>query len=219
MYVIFHRKSGKVYVGSSSRCVFKRMQGHRKCLRGNYHPNRYLQFAWNKYGSKAFGYQVLEECEPDLCVPREQHWINQYKSYIDKFGYNLSPTAGSLLGLKKTLEQRKEIGDRAKKVWSDEQFRKRMSAMHAERYTDPREREKLLEMNRRASKVLTGRKWTPEQREAQRQRMKAIMSDPEMRDKLKGAWRDGPNRDVRIANLSKARKQNTGPRKRRKGTA
>ena len=43
---------------------------------------------------------MLEKAKPTDCVTREQFWINFYDSANPKKGYNISPTTGSMLGMK-----------------------------------------------------------------------------------------------------------------------
>lgn len=107
IYKIKHRDSGKCYVGSAV-CIAKRWWGHRKRLGQGTHHSAHLQNAWNKYGSDAFEFMILERVErsEDL-IPREQAWIELLGSYYA--GYNMSPTAGSPLGVKHTAETRAKI--------------------------------------------------------------------------------------------------------------
>lgn len=106
VYVIENTSNGKVYVGSAAVCLRKRLWTHRRKLRFGQHHNQHLQNAWDKYGESCFTFRVVENCDPDLCVPREQVWIDDYKSYDREFGYNNSPTAGSPLGVKHTVDAR-----------------------------------------------------------------------------------------------------------------
>ena len=107
IYQIRHRDSGKCYVGSAV-CIAHRWWGHRRRLeRGNHH-SAHLQHAWNKYGPDAFEFIVLERVErrEDL-IAREQAWIDRLGSC--GAGYNMSPTAGSPLGVKHSQETRAKI--------------------------------------------------------------------------------------------------------------
>lgn len=111
VYAIIHRASGKRYIGSAAVSIKNRWYDHRKQLRGNRHHSRYLQRAWNKYGEDAFEFVVVEQCESEKCVEREQFWMDRYRSAKKRFGYNVCPTAGSQLGKRRSPEQRKRIGD------------------------------------------------------------------------------------------------------------
>lgn len=105
IYAIHHIDSGKVYVGSA--VSFKRRRAeHLKRLRNKYHENGKLQRAWDKYGEGSFVFSVLEYVENKIdLIIREQHWIEKLNA-ASRDNYNISPTAGSSLGVKHTAEAR-----------------------------------------------------------------------------------------------------------------
>ena len=86
IYVIRCSVSGKVYVGSSKK-MHERWMEHKRSLRNNKHHSQHLQRAWNKYGEKAFEFQIVEEIlDPLDLICREQKWIDTCDSF--KNGYN-----------------------------------------------------------------------------------------------------------------------------------
>jgi len=91
---------GKRYVGSAKRLV-ERVSLHKHQLRNNRHHSIHLQRAWNKYGEDVFIFGVIEIINnlTDLIII-EQKYIDKYKSYDDKFGYNICPKAKNNLGSK-----------------------------------------------------------------------------------------------------------------------
>lgn len=98
VYAIEHIASGTLYIGSSHR-VSRRFVEHKRALARNSHVSPYLQHAWNKYGSEAFRFYLLERCEPEVLIVREQEWLDVYHPE-----YNVCPTAGSRLGAAHTEE-------------------------------------------------------------------------------------------------------------------
>lgn len=106
VYRIFNLVTEKVYVGSSKN-IKVRIDSHVNDLIRNKHTNRHLQFAWVKYGAESFRFEVLEYCERDRRVEREQYYINLYNSA--EVGYNILPTAGSSFGRKMSEEARKKM--------------------------------------------------------------------------------------------------------------
>jgi len=104
VYLIHCTLSGKNYVGSAAISLKARIDNHVSCLRGGYHGNSHLQRAWNRYGEASFEFYVLEICQPSECIEKEQRWIDHYNAADRDFGYNLSPTAGSTLGVKHSPE-------------------------------------------------------------------------------------------------------------------
>jgi group I intron endonuclease len=106
IYLIKNTINGKVYVGSSID-INKRWREHLHYLRLNTHANTHLQRAWNKYGEESFKFEVIEKCPTQKLLNREQYWIDLLE--VIKKGYNLSPTAGSCLGIKKSKRQRRKM--------------------------------------------------------------------------------------------------------------
>jgi group I intron endonuclease len=111
VYSIRNVVNGKVYVGSAAKAISSRWKFHRRNLRRGTHFNRHLQAAWNHYGSQAFAFEVIIYCKPDRCIHWEQYYIDKMRAYPD--GYNLSPTAGSTLGVRYTAEAKEKLRDLA----------------------------------------------------------------------------------------------------------
>lgn len=78
IYILTNSVNGKRYIGSSNN-IRKRLWKHRSLLRHNKHENPYLQNAWNKYGEDMFAFAVIETCETDVLLEREQYYIDTLK--------------------------------------------------------------------------------------------------------------------------------------------
>ncbi len=109
--MILNLYNNKFYIGSSKN-VFKRMGEHKSQLDNNKHPNRHLHFAHSKYGKKYFIYLLIEKVDDinNLFI-REQHWMDELNATNQDIGYNLSPTAGSSLGIKHSNEIRRHFSE------------------------------------------------------------------------------------------------------------
>jgi len=101
---------GKFYVGSTVNLA-RRERDHRYQLNRGKHYARHLQRAWNKYGSQAFEWSVLEYVPTEgltieefrlLLITREQYHIDGHDAV--RRGFNQSPKAGSCLGVKLAAE-------------------------------------------------------------------------------------------------------------------
>ena len=152
IYLIRNTANGKFYVGSAVD-VNKRLSQHKRCLRRNAHQNRKLQSAWNKHGETAFTFTVIEEVTDSAALlQREQFWIDTMCAV--RFGYNLTPTAGSPLGTRHSDETKR-----------------RMSLAHSGKKKTPEHVE-----NVRAA--LAGRKMTDEQRQKMRDKKLGVKRGP-----------------------------------------
>jgi len=80
--------TGKIYIGSSD-FIYRRFGAHRRVLNKNKHDNEYLQRAWNKHGSINFIFSVVEICSEVDLLSRELYFMQKYKSFLRKFGFNL----------------------------------------------------------------------------------------------------------------------------------
>jgi group I intron endonuclease len=155
VYGLYNKRNGKVYVGSASRSLAGRIRSHLVALRTGVHHNRHLQRAWIKYGSKAFVFKILERCAPSECIVREQYWIDQLDSASSSRGYNLSPTAGSVRGIRWSVESRASMPAAAKRGAANPGTKEKQQASQRARFADESEREKIR-------LALTGRKHSEE---------------------------------------------------------
>lgn len=108
IYQIRNLVNGKRYIGSA-KCFRKRWSSHRSHLRKNQHSSRHLQNSWNKRADGAFAFEIIELCGLDVLIEREQWWLDNAKPE-----YNVSPTAGSPLGVKHPPEFGRKVSERFK---------------------------------------------------------------------------------------------------------
>ena len=77
IYCIENIINHKTYIGSSKN-IYQRLLKHFALLRHNKHQNAHLQNAWNKYGEKAFRWFVIEYCDDNALVQKEQESIDLF---------------------------------------------------------------------------------------------------------------------------------------------
>jgi group I intron endonuclease len=118
VYLIVHRDTGRVYVGSTSN-LSKRWSRHRIELRNGTHRNRHLQAAWNRYGEAAFDWRVLAIIEPDQRFWLEQRAVDALKACDPAHGFNKAEDVQAAYGSRghaQTPEHRRRLSESNKKA-------------------------------------------------------------------------------------------------------
>ncbi len=158
--------TGKIYVGSAVN-LYQRRYTHFSHLQRNEHHNPKLLAAWNKYGSDAFTFEVLELVLPMSLTAREQYWFNKLKPFGKK-GFNLDRVAGSRFGRVVSQASREksratQLGRPSTRIgWkpTPEQVERQRQAMLGRKQTE--------EHKRNAAATRIGKKRNPATREKQR---------------------------------------------------
>lgn len=139
IYKIRNINNNKIYIGSSVTILF-RFANHKAKLRHNKHSNPHLQRAWDKYGEDSFEFTILEECQENMLIIREDAWINYYDSMNLLKGYNLqnaSRTIGGMKGKHHSEETKRKLSiantgkinksvskSNSKRIWSKDSIAK-----------------------------------------------------------------------------------------------
>ena len=125
IYKITNLVNNKFYIGSSSYNVYNRINVHKRLLKQNKHENSYLQKSYNKHGLNNFNFEIVELCEPLLCLEREQYYLDFFKCYNRDIGYNINKKSNSRLGCILSQETKDKISNSHKgKIISNETKRK-----------------------------------------------------------------------------------------------
>ena len=107
VYCITNKVNSNKYIGSAVD-IDKRWSKHLWLLSKDRHSSPHLQNAWNKYGADCFEFSVVELCDKEHLIEREQFYIDSENPV-----YNVCPTAGSCLGLKRSEEFRRKMSEYA----------------------------------------------------------------------------------------------------------
>lgn len=170
IYKITNTINGKCYIGSSINCI-DRINHHKSRLLKNCHHSIRLQNSVNKHGIENFKFEIIEEIELNgilrifaekLLTNREQHYIEQYNSYLTCYGYNILRHANYHNNKIMTEEEKEVLRKRLKgKKLSPEHYAKMMEGMKTRDTHIPsgEEIERLIERNK--NKI-----WTEEKRKA-----------------------------------------------------
>ncbi len=147
----------RCYVGSSTD-VRERWYHHRSALDHQKHHSPRLQNAWNKYGPDAFRFELLEECDAEILLEREQLWMDKLNSVL-----NLMRVA-MRSGHPQTLETRGKIAATSTGRTHGPLARAKVSAAQKGRPKSSEHREKLAQaqLAKRSDLCANGHEWTPE---------------------------------------------------------
>lgn len=94
IYKIINIVNNKKYIGSAVDPK-ARFYTHKSSLRKKRHHSIILQRAWDKYGEHCFSFEIIEECEKENLIKREQYYLDMMLPE-----YNVSKKANSCLGIK-----------------------------------------------------------------------------------------------------------------------
>lgn len=86
IYKFTHIKSGKVYVGRTSRAKTRATEHYKSAFDLSSIASSAFHAALKKYGVDAFTFEILEECPKEMLSEREKYWIGFYES--DIYGWN-----------------------------------------------------------------------------------------------------------------------------------
>lgn len=112
IYKITNKENGKFYVGSAQN-LRRRKNSHLNCLKRGVHDNEHLQRSYDKYGIDSFDFSIIELCEIDALLEREQYYLDQYFGLNEC--YNMSRYASHpMKGRKHTKETREKMSASAK---------------------------------------------------------------------------------------------------------
>lgn len=119
------------YIGSSSN-LNRRLWEHKWRLKNNKHSNTHLQNVYNKHTIINLTIEILEYCELNILLEREQHYINLLKPNLNK-----APVSGTTLGLKLTKEQclNRKLNNLGRKQ-SKETIEKRVLKIKGRKYSE-----------------------------------------------------------------------------------
>ncbi len=110
------------YIGSSIN-ISKRLSAHIRALKKNRHQNRYLQFAFNKYGKENFIFSPILYCDSNNTLLFEQMCFDELHPQ-----YNFGKTAAApMLNVKLTEEQINKMSRALKGNKHSEEHKRKIS--------------------------------------------------------------------------------------------
>ena len=136
IYKILNTVNNKVYIGSSMS-IFDRWKEHIRSLRKGNHHSRHLQNAWNLYGEKSFLFCIIENCDKDELLDREQFYIDAYNSADSRYGYNICDNVKMPFLSKNILEMNSKLRgeNRYQSLYSDNQIKELIEYLKTGEYS------------------------------------------------------------------------------------
>jgi group I intron endonuclease len=183
IYIIGDLNTGMSYVGSSSHLP-KRLYEHERGLQRGDHKNWQLQKAFND-GNKLVVIPIATKSEENV-LAIEQVLLDEYHSTGQLYNI-MRDVAPTVVGIERTEETKKRIGEASARKFEDPEYRERHSEKLKEFYAIPENRERV------------------------RQNVIAAITTPEHREKMAGIaneqWAD-PEARARKSEEVKARYAN-----------
>lgn len=146
------------YIGSSIN-IYYRLKRHISDLLKNKHANKYMQNAFNKYGSDSFMFEVIEICSKDVLIKTEAYYI---ESFSPDLNFIQNPVAvvhsnKTLLKISTTLKEA-YASKRIKNPISRSVHQYNINGFYLKSYESCAEAEKQLNLPKgKVSKVASGK--------------------------------------------------------------
>ena len=147
VYKITNKINNKIYIGSAK--LFKvRASQHLSSLEKQKHQNKHLQASFNKHGSDAFLFEVLEVVKGDKLqrTQREKELLDE-QIILNKWDecYNISKNPIQKEGSwsKTPEETRKLLSENSKKLWQNKEYRENHCQQMKKLWQNPAHKEKM----------------------------------------------------------------------------
>jgi group I intron endonuclease len=119
IYKITNTLNNDFYIGSTQNFI-KRYYTHINHIRTNKQSCTKLIRAINKYGENNFKFEIIEECQKDQIIIREQYYLDTLLPQ-----YNIAKIAGSNVGIKRTRDTKELKSIQQKNNWQNIEYKKK----------------------------------------------------------------------------------------------
>lgn len=155
IYKITNKINGKCYIGQSVN-LKNRIAMHRSMLKHNNEDNPLLVKASKKYGYNNFEISIIKYCNENELDYYEKYYIEHYKSYKRKKGYNIELGGNKHKHLGKEQIEKMKMAKKGKLTGEENPFYGRTHTLEAKK--------KISEKNKN-NKYCVGRFMSKETRE------------------------------------------------------
>lgn len=160
-------KPDRIYIGSAVKFAARRRSHWHKLLKKCHHSSK-LQNHVNKYGIKDLDFIIIEQFEfisKEHLLLREQYFLDFYKPW-----FNISPTAGNSLGIKRSEEFKQKCRER---VYNESNFLGCRKGTHPE--SPMKGKHHTKESNEKNRQTHIGKKLKPHTEETKRKISEKLM--------------------------------------------
>lgn len=171
IYKITLKTDNRIYIGSAVD-VEDRWKNHLYNASSTRDNVQVITRAIRKYGEDAFDWEILEYCDNEYLIEREQHYLDTLQPFVRTgIGFNVREDADSNLGIKASNETKKKMSDARKgRKFSNEHKENMKKDWHknrgAEYYKGLSERMKgnknpatRPEVRKKISEAMIGKTW------------------------------------------------------------
>lgn len=130
IYKIVNIITNKCYIGSSNN-IDVRFNTHIHSLKNNKHHSIKLQNSYNKHGIDNFIFEVIEFCDIESLLKKEQYYIDFFNSYHN--GYNCSMDSSNPMLGRKHSEKTKKLMSENNKGENHHFYGKKLSIEHKDK--------------------------------------------------------------------------------------
>jgi group I intron endonuclease len=180
IYKIVNKVNGKFYIGSSKDIEYRWRVHIREANGGRHHSPRF-QNSWNYHGKDNFTFEIIELCDYDVLLEKEQTYLNELRPWDSNIGYNISQHAGGGDNIRhhpnrdiiiekirqSALRQQERMTEAEKK----EIAKKISNSLKGRTFSELHSKRKSLAQTGNKNHQY-GIEWSDERREAQSKRMK-----------------------------------------------
>ena len=128
----------------------------------------------NKHGKDCFDFEILELVEPtkEKLEEREQYYLDTLKPFPwnENSGFNLSPTAYTPLGIKRSDDTRKKM----RESWHESRDTKEYKRQLRDRILGDKNPTKRADVRAKISKSMTGKTWKDDHTRVEKHRIARI---------------------------------------------